>query len=49
MVPAIERLIRAYLAIREDASETFLQAYRRVGFAPFKTALYGADGAKDAA
>ena len=49
VVPAIERLIRAYLAIREDASETFLQAYRRVGFAPFKTALYGADGAKDAA
>jgi sulfite reductase (NADPH) hemoprotein beta-component len=49
IVPAIERIIRAYLEIREATSETFLQAYRRVGFAPFKVALYGSDGAKDAA
>ncbi len=49
IVPAIERIIRAYLDIREAPSETFLQAYRRVGFAPFKIALYGSDGAKDAA
>ena len=40
LLPAIERLIRAYLALREDASETFLQAYRRLGVAPFKAALY---------
>lgn len=49
VVPAIERIIRAYMDLREDASETFLQAYRRVGFAPFKTALYGAEGGRDAA
>ncbi len=49
IVPAIERIIRAYLEIRQSAEETFLQAYRRAGIAPFKAALYGADGAKDAA
>ncbi len=49
IVPAIERIIRAYLAIREDASETFLQTYRRAGFAPFKSALYGAESGRDAA
>jgi sulfite reductase (NADPH) hemoprotein beta-component len=49
IVPAIERLIHAYLEHREDASETFLQAYRRLGFAPFKTALYGAEGGRNAA
>ncbi|OYU40392.1 MAG: sulfite reductase [Pseudorhodobacter sp. PARRP1] len=49
IVPAIERIIRAYLDIREDASETFLQTYRRTGFAPFKLALYGAEGGRDAA
>ena len=49
IVPAIERIIRAYLEIREDASETFLQTYRRAGFAPFKSALYGAEGGRDAA
>ncbi len=40
IVPAIERLIGAYLDIREDASETFLETYRRTGMAPFKAALY---------
>ncbi|MFC3179918.1 nitrite/sulfite reductase [Cypionkella sinensis] len=49
IVPAIERIIRAYLEIREDSSETFLQTYRRTGFAPFKAALYGAEGGRDAA
>ncbi|GLS87244.1 sulfite reductase [Cypionkella aquatica] len=49
IVPAIERIIRAYLEIREDASETFLQTYRRAGFAPFKAALYDAEGGRDAA
>ncbi len=49
IVPAVERLIRAYLALRETPAETFLQTWRRVGLAPFKAALYGADGAKDAA
>ncbi|MEQ3641615.1 MAG: nitrite/sulfite reductase [Paracoccus sp. (in: a-proteobacteria)] len=40
VVPAIERLLRAYLEVREDASERFIDAYRRLGQAPFKAALY---------
>ncbi|WP_300517027.1 nitrite/sulfite reductase [Aliiroseovarius sp.] len=40
IVPAVERLVMAYLELREDASETFLEAYRRLGDAPFKAALY---------
>jgi sulfite reductase (NADPH) hemoprotein beta-component len=40
IVPAIERLVYAYLDLRDDAEETFLQTYRRVGLAPFKRALY---------
>jgi sulfite reductase (NADPH) hemoprotein beta-component len=46
---AIERIVRAYLAQRRDADETFLQAYRRLGMEPFKLALYGEAGARDAA
>jgi sulfite reductase (NADPH) hemoprotein beta-component len=48
VVPAIERILRAYLDLRADRQETFLQAYRRLGAQPFKTALYG-EGARDAA
>ena len=40
IVPAIERIIHAYLDLRLDASETFLAAYQRLGLAPFKAALY---------
>ncbi|MFN3525914.1 MAG: nitrite/sulfite reductase [Paracoccus sp. (in: a-proteobacteria)] len=40
VVPAIDRLLRAYLELREDASERFIDAYRRLGQAPFKAALY---------
>ncbi|MGR3391596.1 nitrite/sulfite reductase [Sagittula sp.] len=46
IVPAIERLVGAYLEHREDRDETFLAAYRRLGMAPFKTALYGEQTAK---
>ena len=42
VVPAIDRLLRAYLEVREDASERFIDAYRRLGPAPFKAALYPA-------
>ncbi len=49
IVPAIERILRSYLALRLEPSETFLQAYRRVGLEPFKVALYGAEGEQDAA
>ena len=48
VVPAIERIVLAYLDLRQDPAETFLQAYRRVGIGPFKAALYEA-GARDAA
>jgi sulfite reductase (NADPH) hemoprotein beta-component len=49
IVPAIERILRAYLALRSEASETFLQAFRRVGMEPFKAALYEQDVTQDAA
>ncbi len=41
IVPAIETIMLAYLKQRSSPSETFLAAYRRLGMAPFKTALYG--------
>ena len=49
IVAAVERLILAYLDLREDADETFLQAYRRLGMAPFKAALYDGEARADAA
>ena len=49
IVPAIERLVGAYLENREDAGETFLAAYRRLGPDPFKAALYPEKEAADAA
>ncbi|MFQ6552903.1 nitrite/sulfite reductase [Aestuariibius insulae] len=49
IVPAIERLILAYLDLREGEEETFLEAYNRVGMEPFKTALYPAKETADAA
>ena len=48
VVPAVERIVLAYLELRQDPSETFLQAYRRLGIGPFKAALYETD-AQDAA
>ena len=40
LIPAIERIIYAYLDLREGPEETFIETYRRTGLAPFKTALY---------
>ncbi|MEP5730096.1 MAG: nitrite/sulfite reductase [Sulfitobacter sp.] len=40
IIPAIERLVLAYLELRTDPAETFLETYRRLGLAPFKAALY---------
>ena len=40
VVPAIDRLLRTYLEVREDEGERFIDAYRRLGAAPFKAALY---------
>ena len=48
VVPAVERIVLAYLELRQDPVETFLQAYRRLGIGPFKAALYETD-AQDAA
>jgi sulfite reductase (NADPH) hemoprotein beta-component len=49
ILPAIERIITAYLAIRQSAHETFLETFRRTGMGPFKAALYPDEGAQDAA
>ena len=40
LIPAIERLLDAYLSVRLSDDETFLQCYRRLGEEPFKAALY---------
>ncbi len=45
----VERLIRAYLTLRGDDDETFIECYRRVGIAPFKAALYGSENDSEAA
>jgi sulfite reductase (NADPH) hemoprotein beta-component len=49
IVPAVERLIGAYLDLRLEPGESFLEAYRRVGAEPFKLALYGEEARSDAA
>ena len=48
IVPAVRRIVEAYLDHREGPEETFLQVWRRLGLAPFKAALYQ-EGARDAA
>ncbi|MEX3315747.1 nitrite/sulfite reductase [Sulfitobacter sp. PS-8MA] len=49
IIPAIERLVLGYLDLRNDPGETFLQAYRRLGLAPFKAVLYPEAAEKDRA
>ncbi len=49
LIPALERMLLAYLDLRHGRDESFLAAYRRLGPAPFKAALYGAEGQRDAA
>jgi sulfite reductase (NADPH) hemoprotein beta-component len=49
IVPAVERLIDAYLDQREGPGETFLEVYRRTGPEPFKAALYPTEVQSDAA
>jgi sulfite reductase (NADPH) hemoprotein beta-component len=48
IVGAVERIVFAYLDLRESDDESFLDAYRRVGLAPFQAALYPKE-AEDAA
>jgi sulfite reductase (NADPH) hemoprotein beta-component len=38
---ALEKLLDVYMAKRENADEPFIDAFRRLGEAPFKEALYG--------
>lgn len=45
VVPAVGRLIDAYLQVRESPEERFIDALRRLGPAPFRAALYPAEGA----
>ncbi len=40
IIPAIERLVLGYLRLRATPSETFLQTYKRLGPARFKSLLY---------
>lgn len=40
IIPALERVIFAYLDARTDEDETFLETFRRLGAAPFKSAAY---------
>ncbi|MFV0359164.1 nitrite/sulfite reductase [Tropicimonas sp.] len=49
IVPAIERIMLAYLEQRDDEAETFAETYRRLGAAPFKEALYGPEKQRHAA
>lgn len=49
VVAAIETIITTYLSLREDESETFLDAYRRLGPDPFKAALYPEAAKRNAA
>ncbi len=49
IVPAVERLIEAYLENRLEPGESFLAAYRRLGPDPFRAALYPEEARSDAA
>ena len=40
VAPAVEALVYAYLGLRSDPAERFLDTYRRLGPAPFKEAVY---------
>ena len=43
IVDAVEACVKTYLANRESTEERFIEYYRRVGPAPFKEAVYGAN------
>ena len=40
VVDAVETVVDTYIGLRKSGDEDFLSAYRRVGMAPFKKALY---------
>ncbi len=47
VVEAIETIVETYMGLRRDDEETFLDAFRRVGLAPFKEALYERSAGSD--
>ena len=47
VVGAVETIVDTYMSLRQSSRETFLAAYRRVGMAPFKKALYERDSGAD--
>ena len=49
ILPAIERIIDTYLALRIDRDEPFIATYQRVGLTPFQAALYPQDRGAHAA
>uniref|UniRef100_UPI004047362F nitrite/sulfite reductase n=1 Tax=Yoonia sp. TaxID=2212373 RepID=UPI004047362F len=49
IVPAVERLVLGYLDLRMSHDETFLQTFRRLGAAPFKSILYPEKADRNAA
>jgi sulfite reductase (NADPH) hemoprotein beta-component len=49
VAPAVERVLRAYVALRQSDEETFIEAYHRLGSEPFKEAVYGAHPASASA
>ena len=49
IIPAIERLVLGYLDLRDGPEDTFLQAFRRLGAAPFKALLYPDEAKRNAA
>ncbi len=47
VVGAVEIIVETYMALRAGEQETFLDAFRRVGLAPFKEALYERSAGSD--
>jgi sulfite reductase (NADPH) hemoprotein beta-component len=47
VVGAVETIVETYMGLRKDETETFLEAFRRVGIAPFKEALYERSAGSD--
>ena len=47
VVGAVETIVETYMGLRTDEAETFLNAFRRVGIAPFREALYDRSAGSD--
>jgi sulfite reductase (NADPH) hemoprotein beta-component len=47
IVLAVETIVETYMGLRRGEEETFLDAFRRVGLAPFKEALYERSAGSD--